>query len=245
MALNKLENEIKNKLNSREIEPSAQAWDRLDAMLTVAEKPKKKFPWFLVAASFIGFVFIGTFYFKSNVVTPKTPVESIIVHNTDTINKNSFDKPSVLKDISNSKSDSQIENKINLVSNQNQVAEQTIISKKINKNKEKVSIIKNNQNQVIVNIYKKTEDIKVDLPSNENKRQELIANNNQVATSEELNFNPEVLLSEPKKIKINATSLLSQVDDEIRKEEQQNIFQKIGKNLQTVKVAFAERNIKK
>jgi hypothetical protein len=245
MALNKLENEIKSQLNSREIKPSAQAWDRLDAMLTVAEKPKKKFPWFLVAASFIGFVFIGTFFFKLNVVTPKTPVESIVVHNTDTIITNSSNKPIVLKDISNSKSDSLIENKINLVSNQNQVAEQTINSKKINKNKEGVSIVNNNRNQVLVNIYKKTEDINVELPSNDNKKQELVSNKNQVASSEELNFNPEIVLSEPKKIKINATSLLSQVDDEIRKEEQQNIFQKIGKNLQTVKVAFVERNIKK
>jgi hypothetical protein len=40
MAQNKLENQIKEKLNSREIQPSAQAWDRLDAMLTVAEEKK-------------------------------------------------------------------------------------------------------------------------------------------------------------------------------------------------------------
>ncbi len=245
MALNKLENEIKNKLNSREIEPSTQAWDRLDAMLTVAEKPKKKFPWFLVAASFIGFVFIGTFFFKSNVDTPKIPVESIIVNNTDTFNTNSLNKPEVLKDISNSKSDSQIENKINLMPIQRQVAEKTINSKNTNENKERVSIIKKNQNIILVNVYKNPNEIIVELPSAENKKQELVSNKNLVATSEELNFNPEILLSQPKKIKINATSLLSQVDNEIRKEEQQNIFQKIGKNLQTVKVAFVERNIKK
>jgi hypothetical protein len=42
MELNKLENQIKEKLNSREIQPSAQAWDRLDAMLSVAEEKKKQ-----------------------------------------------------------------------------------------------------------------------------------------------------------------------------------------------------------
>ena len=42
MEPNKLENQIREKLHSREIQPSAQAWDRLDAMLTVAEEKKNK-----------------------------------------------------------------------------------------------------------------------------------------------------------------------------------------------------------
>ena len=40
MAPNNFDNNIKQKFNSRKIEPSAQAWDRLDAMLTVAEEKK-------------------------------------------------------------------------------------------------------------------------------------------------------------------------------------------------------------
>ena len=53
MALNKLENQIKEKLSSREIQPSSQAWDRLGAMLTVAEEKKTK------RFSFFSFPFIG------------------------------------------------------------------------------------------------------------------------------------------------------------------------------------------
>ena len=37
-----LDKNIKNKLNAREIQPSANSWDRLDAMLSLEEKPKKK-----------------------------------------------------------------------------------------------------------------------------------------------------------------------------------------------------------
>ena len=42
MEPNKIDNQIREKLNAREIQPSAQAWDRLDAMLTVSEEKKTK-----------------------------------------------------------------------------------------------------------------------------------------------------------------------------------------------------------
>lgn len=41
MEQNKLETQIKEKLNSREIQPSEMAWDRLDAMLSVSEEKKQ------------------------------------------------------------------------------------------------------------------------------------------------------------------------------------------------------------
>ena len=63
MERNKFENNIQEQFNKRTIAPSAQAWDRLDAMLTVAEekKPKKGFFWIGIAASFIVFLGIGFF----------------------------------------------------------------------------------------------------------------------------------------------------------------------------------------
>ena len=79
MEPNKLEKQFKEQLNSREIKPSEMAWSKLDAMLTAADpsnseqakqKPKTKFPWIYIAASFIGFLLIGTVYFnqKENVI---------------------------------------------------------------------------------------------------------------------------------------------------------------------------------
>ncbi|KAF2518127.1 hypothetical protein E0W68_10335 [Flavobacterium salilacus subsp. salilacus] len=63
MEPNKTEQEFKSKLEGRTIQPSAQAWDRLDAMLTVAEekKPRKKRAWLYIAASFIAFITVGAF----------------------------------------------------------------------------------------------------------------------------------------------------------------------------------------
>ncbi|GGB82369.1 hypothetical protein GCM10007424_22990 [Flavobacterium suaedae] len=65
---NKLEQEFKSKLEERTIQPSSAAWDRLDAMLSVAENEsipdtdEKKKPqrlWLYIAASFVAFLLVG------------------------------------------------------------------------------------------------------------------------------------------------------------------------------------------
>lgn len=68
MAPNNFDKNIQQQFNSRKIEPSAQAWDRLDAMLTVAEETKKtkNYFWLKIAASFLLFTGIGYLFFQQN-----------------------------------------------------------------------------------------------------------------------------------------------------------------------------------
>lgn len=68
MALNNFDKNVQEKFNSRKIEPSSQAWDRLDAMLSVAEEKKqpKKFFWLSMAATFLVFTGIGYVFFQQN-----------------------------------------------------------------------------------------------------------------------------------------------------------------------------------
>lgn len=70
MEPNNFEKNIQEQFNKRTLEPSAQAWDRLDAMLTITEekKPKKGFFWMGIAASFIVFLGIGFFLIQNNEV---------------------------------------------------------------------------------------------------------------------------------------------------------------------------------
>ena len=68
MEPNKLENDFRNKLNQREMQPSEKAWDRLDAMLSVTEKKKPKRTWMYIAASFLGFLLVGMLFFKQSEV---------------------------------------------------------------------------------------------------------------------------------------------------------------------------------
>ena len=63
MEPNKLEKEFREKLEERTIQPSEMAWDRLDAMLSVAEKKKKpNRAWLYMAASFLVFATLGVLF---------------------------------------------------------------------------------------------------------------------------------------------------------------------------------------
>ena len=64
------EKNIKEKIIQRKIQPSAQAWDKLEAMLNEQEVQvvKKKSPrtFLFIAASLLALVSLGTFFFKMN-----------------------------------------------------------------------------------------------------------------------------------------------------------------------------------
>jgi hypothetical protein len=64
MEPNKIEKQFRDKLNSREIQPSEMAWDRLDAMLSVGEekKVKPRFGWMYIAAGITGLILIATVF---------------------------------------------------------------------------------------------------------------------------------------------------------------------------------------
>ncbi len=65
MGRSKIEKEWKDKLETREIAPSAQAWDRLDAMLSVAEakqqKPVRRIGWIYYAAASVAILLLAIF----------------------------------------------------------------------------------------------------------------------------------------------------------------------------------------
>ena len=75
MEPNKLEKQFRDQLNAREIQPSAQAWDRLDAMLSVAEekKTRKPFGFLFIAAGILVLVTLGLFFFNQNDTVISTP----------------------------------------------------------------------------------------------------------------------------------------------------------------------------
>jgi hypothetical protein len=97
MEPNNFDNNIKQKFNSRKIEPSAQAWDRLDAMLTVTEEKKqpKNYFWLKIAASFLLFTGIGYVFFQQNqkqeilqptnevVISKETPTNEVENYDTN------------------------------------------------------------------------------------------------------------------------------------------------------------------
>jgi hypothetical protein len=238
MERNKLETQFKEQLDSREIKPSEMAWNKLDAMLTVADpsnseqakqKPKAKFPWMYIAASILGFLFIGTVYFNQKEDAIKNPKKEVVIQNT--VNPKSTETPAIVVN-------PKIEEEKSVVIN---VVQKT--TSKINKTtklKEESLIIKNNSNQnqvaeVSIN-NQKTEQKSIKPQTNTVSVDELLAAvENPSKKEKQLNQKPVV--------HVNASNLLSQVDGELELSFREKIINKVSKNYQTVKVALSNRNL--
>ncbi|WP_417942397.1 hypothetical protein [Flavobacterium sp. RS13.1] len=236
MEPNNFEKDFRVKLNQRKIEPSDKAWDRLDAMLSIAEEKQflNKNKWIYIAASVAGFLLIGTFFFNNQ----KKPVEGLknTVVIEESTKKDKAVKP-ILKVIdrvktevvTSEKESIQNSNKkqhklnpepnINLKNENNQIVESSII---IKNNQGKQSI--NNQASVIENSKKETVD--------------------QLLNSAEKTIVAENSSKKKSKVKINADDLLNQVDGELELSFRERIITAVNKNYQTVKVAVANRNQK-
>lgn len=225
MEPNKIDNQIREKLNAREIQPSAQAWDRLDAMLAVSEekKPKKGYGWFFVAASTILFFGLGFFLFNSNETTEinnSTPIVTTINEEIDTVETN----------------------KINEISVEN--VKSVLVQNEINKSKPA-------RNIKSVETNKETK--------SENVLEEKITSNSQLPTPNSYKYvSPENLLAEvqtgekvitsdkkisPKpKMKVDANSLLTNVEKELDENHRETTLDKLNRKFKDAKSALANRN---
>ncbi|CAM3615882.1 hypothetical protein [Flavobacterium chungbukense] len=238
MEPNNFEKDFREKLNERKIEPSNKAWDRLDAMLSVAEekKPikldskKSKRKWLYIAASFIGFLLVGTIFFNQNKNTAE-PTKTIVVEKE--IEKQSATKP--------------ILNYVDSKKNKTVVAEKT--SEETLNKKEKVSnqfsnkSIKNESNQ----IAESSVIIKNNQEKQSSNNETVIAENSKKENVDQLLEKAEEKVlaqgtAKKSKIKINANELLNQVDGELELSFREKMITKVNKNLQEVKVALSNRN---
>lgn len=225
MEPNKIDNQIREKLNAREIQPSAQAWDRLDAMLAVSEekKPKKGYGWFFVAASTLLFFGLGFFLFNSSETTEinnSTPIVTTINEEIDTVETN----------------------KINVILVEN--VKSVLVQNKINNSKSAINIKSVETNKMM---------------KEENVLEEKITPNTQYSTPNAYKYvSPENLLAEvqtgekvitsdkkisPKtKMKVDANSLLTNVEKELDENYRETTLDKLNRKFQDAKSALANRN---
>ncbi|KUJ62074.1 hypothetical protein AR687_08580 [Flavobacteriaceae bacterium CRH] len=238
MEPNNFEKDFRDKLNQRKIEPSHKAWDRLDAMLSIAEesKPQKasKNKWLYIAASIVGFLLVGTFFFNQKKNNIETPKENVVIK--ENVKKDSIVKPS-LNAIDTSKTE---------IANSDKSSGQILKKEeKINPNQKSHKRIKNQENQiaessVIIKNNQEKQSISNQATTVETSKNE---NVDQLITSAEKTVVAENS-TKAKKIKVNASDLLNQVDGELELSFRERVITKVNKNYQTVKVAVTNRNQK-
>lgn len=225
MAPNKLDNQIREKLNARVIQPSAPAWDRLDAMLAVSEekKSKKGYGWFFVAASTLLFFGLGFFLFNTN-ETPKidnsNPIVTTNNNEIDSVQINTIDEFSVETEQS-----VLVQNAVNYSktsTNKN--------SKETNKLTNEENLTKDHSSPIIHHSSPNT--YKYVSPD------ELLA---EAQTGEKVITSDKKIV--PKvKMKVDANSLLTTVEKELDDNHRETTLDKLNRKFQDAKSALANRN---
>ena len=243
MEPNKIENQIKEKLNSREIQPSAQAWDRLDVMLSVAEekKTKRSLGWLYIAASITVLLTAGLFFFtqNGNEIQPKNDV--VTTETKDTIQKPVNQTPTVEQKLENQVAVStedkpKTDNRQPITTNQ----AVSINNQKTTNQKQSNPLI--NRDKPIEYLINSDVAVK-DIPKIETKK-DISTTNNKLDDFLLAGLDNTANQSANKKsaVKIDAKNLLSEVDGELELTFREKVINKVSKNYKEVKVALANRN---
>lgn len=230
MEPNKLENEIREKLVSREIQPSVQAWDRLDAMLTISEtkKEKKTNYWLYIAAGFVLFMGIGLFFIngddaplKNGNLTPQVVVSS---EGMDSHQNNTASENQLINQESVSEENTLASNDISSISH----AKHSATKKEVVAQQSKEVTAVNNDKEIGV---AQNQELKVQ------------TNDVNLAVNSEIKMIlPEKTTAKPK-LKVDPSSLLSQVEDEVDLSFRQKAIKVITKNYKSAKESLATRNV--
>ncbi len=242
MEPNKLDTKIREQLGSREIKPTDQAWDRLDAMLSLAEKkePKKVFSLYKyigIAASVLLFIALGFWLFQANTndaldipIHPKNNVvvEDKNIDNEDIIENNALEQYKEQDEII------QKENVLVEVPLQKQVRKEIDNNSTINPHRIEVTTVAE------VDAKNKIQEISViEKTTNKYVTGEMMlaaVENRPLEKKETLNTEVQT------KIRVNTSNLLTTVEKELDENHKETTLDKLSRNFKQVKSALANRN---
>lgn len=253
MEPNKLEKQFREKLNAREIQPSTQAWDRLDAMLSVAEekKTRKPFGFLFIAAGILVLVTLGLFFFNQNdtvISTPNTIVGTELKN--DTVQNPAEIRMAPI--VESQKQNEAVAASDVQPTTHNNVNQSAVEGQQKSTNRQGVPIINQSpkSNQIIRDKaieYQVSSDVALkELPKIMEPKEIVIRKEVKTKSDEsllaDLDYKVKESTNKAATVKVDAKSLLSQVDGEVEYSFREKMLQKINKNYQEVKVALANRN---
>jgi len=234
MEPNNIENQFRNQLNEREIKPSENAWDRLDAMLTVAEKPKRSYGWLYIAASFLGFLLVATVFFSQTEEVIDVPRKEMVHENTPGEKENTV-VPSA-KEQQKTDADVVSQKGTAVAVEQKQSKHNTSSIKTVTKEALPVIASENNQNQIAAHsiINQATEQKVAQKPA--------YINVDELLASVDKPGKPGKIFNQKSGVKVNPNTLLSRVDGELELTFREKVLNTVNKNYNTVKVVLSNRN---
>jgi hypothetical protein len=229
MEQHKLEKQFKEKLSNREINPSGAAWDRLDAMLSIAEsktdtstkqKSNRKFIWLYVAASIMGILFVGNLILNPKETLIQNPENNVVIIKKSTRENEKIETTSPTKQLN---------------------ADETIAKQR------RAPLVQtvNRKNSTIKNpIINAPEEIVAESKQS-NHNESIILNKSGSTTNIDsllASVEKPALTAKKSGIKINSSALLNQVDGEVQLSFREKALHTITKKYKEAKEALANRN---
>lgn len=268
MAPIKFEENIREKLQERELQPSKEAWLKLEKQLeaNIPAKKRNNFTWLAIAAGFVGVLLTVTLLFNK-----ETPISNEMVDVEQELPINSSNPSEEIKENIQLVSEDPVENKLETTNTEELVVEKMKMSSD-NLAQEKVQDIRkeNVKSQIVLNVE---EDVAVE--SIENKE---IENQNITVKTEQEKFidtkvdevvaavqdlekqnavtaeEVDALLTQAQRaisnrkilesatVKVDPESLLQDVETELERSFRDRVFDALGKGYNKIRTAVVERN---
>ena len=259
MAPIKFEENIKDKLEQRTIQPSSDAWSKLSERLDAEPKKKKKGYWWLgVAASFIGLLIVSSILFSGDSGGNNTPVivndntENTVIdaENNLVVNEEEVQKNEIAIEELEIKSEIPVKEIIKPIKQEQKNKTEAVVFTE-QKNLQKTTMESVAQQETIIatdiNEVKTTEDLKVDevvaqiLKLQEQKSTVTDAEIDALLKQAERELMSKRLY-ETSTQTVDAELLLLQVETDIDQSFRDRVFDALKSGYKKVKTAVAERN---
>ena len=260
MAPIKFEDNLKDKLEQRQLQPGEDAWNKLQAQLDAhdTQKNNKGFRWLGIAAGFAGLLLVVAFFFNSGEET-NTP-QVVDTEQIDTTQADTFVTNNE-KTVEEATGDETKEEKKEAV--KEKTGEKPALKKQMEQEQKK--LIPEKTDQAVADVINDTkapvdtpqaEKVAENLTFEEQKINEVVAQINalkekqETVTEEEIDALLDAAQKEisGKKIynastkTVDAEALLQDVEDDLERSFRERVFEKLKVGYKNVKTAVAERN---
>ena len=263
MAPYKLEDNIREKLEARELKPSADAWKKLESKLDAAQPKKKTLVWYYVAASFVGFLILASVFFSRN----DSKLNNQIVDENVELNNSKKDSEIIPNNSETEKIVSEENNpekvEATIPKNETENPKQKSFQQKPIQQKKSAIDKKIEKMEAIANVLEEQNQQSLKTTVQETKQEDKIFNNKVdevVASVKKLQENKtevtandvEALLNNARReiqtqrilnsTKVDATALLQDVEWDLDKSFRDKVFDALGEGFNKVRTAVTERN---